>query len=133
VEKPSMKKYLVMEFADAPNMDLKSGKVGEAHFFTSFGVISGRSLDNPGEVSDKSTASELFAKHAAEIYQKEYCEENTGFAPGNDGYVVLVDVTIRTITNQHYYMPSMVLFYDQIIGMTLGDLSESGQQGFAST
>ena len=43
---------------------------------------------------------------------------------GNDGYIILKDVKIRsTSSNTITHMPFMVVFYDQIIGVSIGNIN----------
>lgn len=113
MDKPTIKKEMLRNLAVLTNMDGMENN--EIILITAAGLIMGKL---PGEDS-KEILSKL-AKSLSEKYFEEYEIKTT--LPGNDGYLILEDVTIlsgQTRSN----MPSAIVFHDQIIGITIGSLN----------
>jgi hypothetical protein len=88
---------------------------------TPSGIISGRLLKRSN--GEKPTDGKDLIAEAVESFSKKYKEvyniEN--FVPGNDGFVILEDVTIRQIGSDSIFkLEQLTVFYDQIVGISLG-------------
>ena len=114
----TLKKTVIRTFAD-----VSSQIRGNLLLGTPFGLISGRlsitSLPMPEVISGKATVEEAASVTAALLAT---AKSNYGDAPvnGNDGYLALVDVVIKSSSGTTFNIGSMVVFYDQIIGISLG-------------
>lgn len=96
---------------------------------TSAGIISGK-VPSEQEIDDENSLCGVLYKicdNTKEEYLKNISSTDTDSEPvivGNDGYIILKDVKIKstssdTITHMH----STVVFYDQIIGVTIGNIN----------
>lgn len=88
-----------------------------------------------GVIEGHCSASEIEAGklgHAIGYLVDEYIKNNgineDDFPHDNDGYFILNDVTIHTSLSGSIKMPELVLFYDQVIGVSLGKSSPSPPQ-----
>lgn len=117
----TLKKTVIRTFADV------SSPIGSNLLLaTPFGLISGRlsttSVPTPEEldqISGKATVEEAASVTAALLAT---AKSNYGDAPvnGNDGYLAFFDVVIKSSSGTTFNIGSMVVFYDQIIGISLG-------------
>lgn len=114
---PSLKKLLISELAYASVVE--ELKNNEVFLVTPVGIIRGRPVDRekPGMLSE--LVGLLAEKHMKDIG----LEEGTR-APGNDGYFVLQNAVVKE-GNNSYKFGELVVFYDQIIGISLGKPSEN--------
>ena len=94
---------------------------------TAIGLISGKLasvspitadelLEEKGNISQDKTAKlyEMFLTSVNETYEDE--------VEGNDGYILLTDVSIRT-QNNTINLGTHVVFFDQIIGISIGQIN----------
>lgn len=109
----TLKKQIILGLAKAPDLDALKGNT--LILVTPLGVISGSLCDENSVGKDVAGEAFLLAltKKLAEGFGKENIE-------GNDGYLLLSDVKVQTGGNVTYNLPHLVVFYDQIIGVTLG-------------
>lgn len=115
MERPSLKKTIVNEFATAIFSD--PHKRHELVLFTACGTISGYPEPMPdGFTTDKLN---IFSNSYTQEYRKKY--EITDVVPDNDGYVLLSKAKIKSESGVVEY-PSIIVFFDQIIGMTLSEI-----------
>ena len=94
---------------------------------TSAGIISGK-LPSEQEIDDEKSLYGVLYKicnNTKEEYLKNISStDSEPVIVGNDGYIILKDVKIRsTSSNTITHMPFMVVFYDQIIGVTVGNIN----------
>jgi hypothetical protein len=97
---------------------------------TTAGIISGKHKPDPKmdkklnlKELDKESASSLTTKFVAIIssdYKKSYSVKSP--LPGDDGFILLEDVTIQT-GDTVKCLTSLVVFFDQIIGICFEDTS----------
>ena len=118
----SMKKNVIMTFSDV-STDIKSslilmtpmvmicGKVYEAKIPTE---------EELNKIHGRATVEEGASVIAAILASARL---NYGEIPvvGNDGYLALTDVTVKVPRGDTFNMGNLVVFYDQIIGITLGE------------
>ena len=109
---PSMKKEVISYLMEVPNVEgLENNRI---IFFTSSGMIIGTPVER--EV-DKSEVLPFLVDSAVKHYRETHGIDS--FLPGNDGLLVLKNVEVRG--NPNITLPYLVLFYDQIIGMAIGN------------
>ena len=117
----SLKKKVILSFASS----LSADGLEKNHIIltTSAGLISGKPL--PPETDFDETRQDGQQMSVDEIYTmllKIAGEHFEGNVEGNDGYMLLTDATIRN-QNTTYNLGTIVVFYDQIIGVSLGSLN----------
>ena len=98
--------------------DAEALKKNEVIITTAFGLISGKVYNG-----DNSETEDIATKFVADLTNgiaEAYGQENI---EGNDGYIFLKDVTIRAGGNNIFYVRNLVVFYDQIIGITFGSFN----------
>lgn len=115
MDRESLKKCICKFFVDAPSIEgLENNKI---IFITSIGMIIANGIDD-------SSAEHSVITKLTESIAEVYCEShNIGDEPlpENDGYILLKDVVIKN-SNTTYNFNEIVLFYDQIIGITIGNI-----------
>ncbi len=121
----SLKKHLIESFAKAANIN--GIDQNQVILTTAIGLISGKLasvspitadelLEEKGNISQDKTAKlyEMFLTSVNETYEDE--------VEGNDGYILLTDVSIRT-QNNTINLGTHVVFFDQIIGISIGQIN----------
>ena len=109
----TLKKNIVRAMAIAPTMDVFAGN--KVILVTAAGVISGViNQENPDQCENLGRAGLLTV---LDNVVDSYGEENID---GNDGFVILSDVTMLTGTNNRVNLDTLIVFYDQIIAATIG-------------
>lgn len=117
----SIKKDLLIAFT---MLESTSRDENPAHLIlvTSAGVISGLPVT---EHEEKGTITSNLLDFIGTVI-KEHKESNNiedyKLAEGLDGFFSLKDVTIRS-GNSTYTLPFLTVFYDQIVGVSVGNLS----------
>lgn len=121
----SLKKSLIIVMSCIP--EVEGLEENNLILTTSAGIISGK-VPSEQEIDDENSLCGVLYK-ICDNTKEEYLKNisSTDSEPvivGNDGYIILKDVKIRstssdTITNMHF----MVVFYDQIIGVTIGNIN----------
>jgi len=116
----SLKKELIMDFSLLPNFQvLEKNRI---YLATAMGLISGR-VPSEEETEDKTNPIMAFAQichNTTNTYRAELSLSETDKLPGDEGYIFLVDVEIKS-QNLTYKMPFMTIFFDQIIGISIGN------------
>lgn len=104
--------------------DIKELENNNLILTTPAGIICGK-LISEEEVQDGTSIQSAFAKLCVSVkedYFKETSSEKTDVSD-NDGYIFLKDVKIKsTSTNMVTNVPFMIVFYDQIIGVSIGSI-----------
>lgn len=110
----TLKKQIILGLATAT--DLEVMKNNKLFLVTPIGVISGYPYDGNNARKDVTGAAVLstLTEKLVEDFDLENIE-------GNDGFLTLTDVTVQMAGNFTYSLPHLVVFYDQIIGVTLGN------------
>lgn len=118
MKKPSLKKFMIRNYEKLPGS--KEFPYHKLILITAAGMICGMPVDED-EDREKEEIGTLFQQNH-ESYQK-YRRENDipehQTLPGNDGYIMLKDVSIMA-NNQITRLNSMVVFCDEVIGVTIG-------------
>lgn len=121
----SLKKSLIIAMSCIP--EVEGLEENDLILTTSAGIISGK-VPSEQEIDDEKSLYSVFYK-ICDNTKEEYLKNitSTDSEPvivGNDGYIILKDVKIRsTSSNTITHMPFMVVFYDQIIGVTIGNIN----------
>lgn len=114
----TLKKELILNYALATEVEISDFNKNYVILVTPFGLVSGKFLDYDKEVSeDMLVIANTFNKQASENHIKENESIND-----NDGYLPLKDVKITTSTGLVINMPILNVFYDQVIGVTYGNV-----------
>ena len=122
MDKPTMKKYISLMLTGVS--EIEGLENNDVIFVTSIGYITGKPLseEETQENSKITSDNTLYwvTKNITDDYRKEY---NITEEPidGNDGYIILKDVTIKYL-NSTTKLGSLILFFDQIIGVTFGNI-----------
>lgn len=111
----TLKKQIIRTFATVTDAEaLKQSKV---IITTALGLISGK-MYNSEDVEQEDIGNRFVADFAEGI-AKKYDLANID---GNDGFILLKDVTILTGSKNTFNIPNLIVFYDQIIGITIGSI-----------
>lgn len=125
MNKPSMKKSVILTFAD-----ISAQVENNLILMTPFGLICGKVSDaevpteeDLNKISGLATVEEGAAVTATILNAARH---NYGESPvvGTDGYLALTDVTVKSPSGKNFKIGNLVVFYDQIIGITLGNFTE---------
>ncbi|SET71964.1 hypothetical protein SAMN05443270_1107 [Lacrimispora sphenoides] len=123
MDKPSLKKDLIYNFWNIA--DLKQLGTQRLQLVTASGLISGVPARLPVDTEyDELVGTQILAKYyvdAVKNYRSRHGLSGTESVPGNDGAIVLQDVVI-TNTSGTIDIPFLVVFFDQIIGVSLGNI-----------
>ena len=112
----TLKKRLIWSYI--PSTEVKDSDLSKNSIIivTPFGIVSGKLLDYNNEDNSKDyTLFNQINKLASETFR----EENESI-PGNNGFIPLKEVTITSSTGAKYNLPALNVFYDQVIGITIG-------------
>lgn len=134
MEIPSLKKQIINEvYAFMATEALKGNYL---ILITAAGTILGKpvfdteaqyeDLEN-GRLNDKNAVALTFEMiDESKKQYKKYIPDGSPI-PGNDGYIMLKDVTVRANDGVRLNFSTMIVFYDQIIGVTFGNASKEPQ------
>ena len=120
----SLKRHLIESFAKASN--LEGINQNQIILTTAIGLISGKlALVNPMTADEIPEENGPISTYAATKLYKTFLtsvnETYEGEADGNDGYILLTDVSIRA-QNGTINLGTHVVFFDQIIGISIGQI-----------
>lgn len=93
-------------------------------FITATGVISGKQITEKDLENPETNISAVFSfcQDTAINYRKILQLSNDDTLPGDEGYIVLKDVSVQA-SDASIKMPFAVIFWKDIIGFSLGNLS----------
>lgn len=111
----SLKKQIIQTIAGATMVEGLTGN--SVIVLTAAGVISGRlaMTDPSDQISQPQDIIPALVKNVV-------ADNNPETVSGNDGFLVLEHASVRNVSGQCTNVDSLVLFYDQIIGITLGSI-----------
>lgn len=115
----TLKKDLILSYAyltESKSFDLDKNSI---LLLTPFGIISGKLLDRDVKYTDNAL---IVLNEINKQTSDKYLEEHDSISD-NDGYIPLKDVTITCPNKSVFNMTSLNVFYDQVIGITMGNLS----------
>lgn len=121
----SLKKSLIIAMSCIP--EVEGLEENNLILTTSAGIISGK-VPSEQEIDDENSLYGVLYKicdNTKEEYLKNISSaDSEPVIVGNDGYIILKDVKIRSTSSDTItHMPFMVVFYDQIIGVTIGNIN----------
>lgn len=113
---PSLKKFMLRHYEKVPGS--KDFEYHKLILITGAGTICGTPVS---EDEENNEVGLLFKKNHALVqdYRTTYDIPKEKRLSGNDGYIMLKDVTIMS-SNQNTRLSSLVVFCDEIIGVTVG-------------
>lgn len=114
---PSIKKHMIPKFTVLPLIEEYGGNK-KLHIVTALGIISGIPMLPFSNDKEKNVISEFITTFSDE-YKNMYSEE---YQHPFDGYVTLQDVEITYSTGQTKFFKSLMVFVDQIIGITVDSI-----------
>nr|DAD74983.1 MAG TPA: hypothetical protein [Siphoviridae sp. ctA995]DAV84218.1 MAG TPA: hypothetical protein [Caudoviricetes sp.] len=121
----SLKKSLIIAMSCIPKVE--GLEENNLILTTSAGIISGK-VPSEQEIDDENSLCGVLYE-ICDNTKEEYLKNisSTDSEPvivGNDGYIILKDVKIRSTSSDTItHMNFMVVFYDQIIGVTIGNIN----------
>ena len=121
----SLKKSLIIAMSCIPKVE--GLEENNLILTTSAGIISGK-VPSEQEIDDENSLCGVLYEicdNTKEEYLKNISStDSEPVIAGNDGYIILKDVKIRpTSSDTITHMNFMVVFYDQIIGVTIGNIN----------
>lgn len=115
----SLKKCIITIFSNMPSIDgLEKNKV---MLVTAAGIIYGTPAVLDDDLNDPANLLCKSVKTFADAYREHNNIPDNTFLDGNDGAVTLKDVTICS-ENFKINTPFLCVFFDQIIGVSLGNI-----------
>jgi hypothetical protein len=121
----SLKKSLIIAMSCIPKVE--GLEENNLILTTSAGIISGK-VPSEQEIDDENSLCGVLYE-ICDNTKEEYLKNisSTDSEPvivGNDGYIILKDVKIRSTSSDTItHMNFMVVFFDQIIGVTIGNIN----------
>ena len=114
----SLKKDIILKLSMIPL--LQGMENNNIIVMTSAGTYSGKVISNEDDASELAFPfANVISKLADQYRQDNHIDKNT-LLDGNDGFLVLKDVQLRT-NGAIINMPFVVLFFDQIVGISIGN------------
>lgn len=113
----SLKSCLIDSYKTLIQVDKFDLSQNSLILLTSIGTIYGKEFKY-----DESSAESAVINEVNEFAEKEYFNENKDIQ-GNDEYIALEDVLIVTPRGDQVKFKHLNVFYDQIIGVTLGNFT----------
>jgi hypothetical protein len=119
LDHPSLKKSIIFDLYSV--LDTLKPEGSKIVLLTAAGVVTADPV-NPDEINTEKPDGSLITavKHLSDNYRKLYKQESP--APGNDGYIVLRNARLRSL-GQDTSFDVLIVFFDQIIGVTIGGFS----------
>ena len=121
----SLKKSLIIAMSCIPKVE--GLEENNLILTTSAGIISGK-VPSEQEIDDENSLCGVLYEirnNTKEEYLKNISStDSEPVIVGNDGYIILKDVKIRSTSSDTItHMNFMVVFFDQIIGVTIGNIN----------
>lgn len=113
----SLKSYMIDSYAKLIQVEELEVDNTNLILLTSLGAIQGTHLN-----ADESNKENTLLKKVNDIAENEYFIDNSDIQ-GNDEYVALEDVLLITPNGDKVKFPHLNVFYDQVIGVTVGNLN----------
>lgn len=117
MNKPTIKGYMIRNFSFLANVE-ELGHGNNVILMTAFGLITGNIMMPNSDESNNATLANLTNKFY-EDYTAEFPDESR--IPF-DGYVTLENVVVHSHNGTTYHLPYLMVFIDQIIGVTVGKI-----------
>ncbi len=122
----SLKKSVILGMANATTVDMF--KENSVILWTAAGMISGKLIEKSDlesfDQTDKSALSTFTVATIAQKSKEEFDKQSDSElnVTGNDGYIILKDVHVTNVSGQTMFFSALTVFFDQIIGVTLGSV-----------
>lgn len=122
----SLKKSVILGMANATTVDMF--KENSVILLTAAGMISGKLIEKSDlesfDQTDKSALSTFTVSTITQKSKEEFDKQSDSElnVTGNDGYIVLKDVHVTNLSGQTMSLGALTVFFDQIIGVTLGNV-----------
>lgn len=122
----SLKKSVILGMANATTVDMF--KENSVILLTAAGMISGKLIEKSDlesfDQTDKSALSTFTVATIAQKSKEEFDKQSDSElnVTGNDGYIILKDVHVTNVSGQKMFFSALTVFFDQIIGVTLGSV-----------
>ena len=114
----SLKTYLIDSYCNLIQLDKFDLHHNNLVLITSLGTIYGKIFK-----LDKSNAEKTVINQVNEAAEKRYFKDNKEIS-GNDEYICLEDVLLATPKGDKVKFSHLNVFYDQVIGVTVGNYSQ---------
>ena len=112
--------------ANATTVDMF--KENSVILLTAAGMISGKLIEKSDlesfDQTDKSALSTFTVSTITQKSKEEFDKQSDSElnVTGNDGYIILKDVHVTNVSGQTMFFSALTVFFDQIIGVTLGSV-----------
>lgn len=122
----SLKKFVILGMANATTVDMF--KENSVILLTAAGMISGKLIEKSDlesfDQTDKSALSTFTVSTITQKSKEEFDKQSDSElnVTGNDGYIILKDVHVTNVSGQTMFFSALTVFFDQIIGVTLGSV-----------
>ncbi|HIX90849.1 MAG TPA: hypothetical protein H9845_08150 [Candidatus Agathobaculum pullicola] len=122
----SLKKSVILGMANATTVDMF--KENSVILLTAAGMISGKLIEKSDlesfDQTDKSALSTFTVSTITQKSKEEFDKQSDSElnVTGNDGYIILKDVHVTNVSGQTMFFSALTVFFDQIIGVTLGSV-----------
>ena len=122
----SHKKSVIQGMANATTVDMF--KENSVILLTAAGMISGKLIEKSDlesfDQTDKSALSTFTVSTITQKSKEEFDKQSDSElnVTGNDGYIILKDVHVTNVSGQTMFFSALTVFFDQIIGVTLGSV-----------
>lgn len=113
----SLKSHIINSFKSLVQINEFDLDHNSLILLTSIGTIYGKEFKLDESIAEKSVINKV-----NEIAEKEFFKENKDIQ-GNDEYIALEDVLLVTPRGDQVSFPHLNIFYDQVIGVTLGNFN----------
>lgn len=116
----SLKKFIISNFSEMPSISgLENNRV---MLITAAGIIYGTPAVAEDDLNDPVNLLTKSLDTFANIYHEHNNIPDNTLLDGNDGAIALKNVTICTENNK-FNTPFLCVFFDQIIGVSLGNVN----------
>ena len=115
----SLKKDIIINLSRVPF--LQGMDNNNVIIMTSAGTYSGKLISNEDDDSEIALPFANALSELADRYRQDNHIDKNTLLDGNDGYLILKDVQLRT-NGPIINMPFVVLFFDQIVGISIGNV-----------
>ena len=118
MDNPSLKKHMIKSLS-AITMQSKYGlNNNNVNLLTPSGIITGKLIRN--EDNDPTNIFRELVGTISSSFLNEYSDGET--ISENDGFIMLSNSVLITSNSTCYNLGDLIVFYDQIIGVTIGTL-----------
>ena len=118
---PSLKKHIIQDYSLIPLYDgMQDHKL---ILITAAGTIVGTPILKDDDDESALSLAKMTAHYTSD-YGEKYSLGDDFKALGNDGFLMIKNVEIINL-NQKTHLPFLIVFFDQIIGVSIGDITRN--------